>query len=313
MKIIFAGTPVFAAQALAALLPEHDIVAVLTQPDRPAGRGMQLTASPVKQLALQHGLTVMQPTTLRTDEAAQAIAALNADVMVVAAYGLILPQRILTLPRLGCLNIHASLLPRWRGAAPIQRAIQAGDATTGITIMQMDVGLDTGDMLLREVTPIAATDTAALLHDKLAAQGAHSIVQALRQLPQLTPEKQDATLATYASKLLKSEAMIDWSLDAHVIERAVRAFNPFPTCQTQYQGAMLKVWQSSVVDGVTGQAGEIIALDKHGITVACGQHGLRLETVQRAGGKPQAAGQLAQMMKVGAFLGEEAREKGEGT
>lgn len=309
MKILFAGTPAFAAQALAALLPEHEIVAVLTQPDRPAGRGMQLTASPVKQLALQHGLTVMQPTTLRTDEAVQAIAALNADVMVVAAYGLILPQSILNLPRLGCLNIHASLLPRWRGAAPIQRAIQAGDAETGITIMQMDVGLDTGDMLLREITPITATDTAATLHDKLALQGAHSIVQALRQLPQLTAEKQDATLATYASKLLKSEAMIDWSLDAHVIERTVRAFNPFPTCQTQHQGAMLKVWQSSMVKGVTGQAGEIIALDKHGITVACGQHGLRLEIVQRAGGKPQAGGQLVQGMKVGERLGEEVREK----
>lgn len=306
MKIIFAGTPVFAAQALAALLPEHDIVAVLTQPDRPAGRGMQLTASPVKQLALQHGLTVMQPTTLKTDEAAQSIAELNADVMVVAAYGLILPQRILTLPRLGCLNIHASLLPRWRGAAPIQRAIQAGDAETGITIMQMDVGLDTGDMLLREITPITATDTAATLHDKLAQQGAHSIIAALQLLAEnrLIPEKQDATAATYASKLLKSEAMIDWSLDAHVIERTVRAFNPFPTCQTLYQGAMLKVWQSSVVTGAAGQSGEILALDKHGITVACGQHGLRLETVQRAGGKPQAAGQLAKMMQVGDVLGE---------
>ncbi len=305
MKIIFAGTPVFAAQALSALLSEHDIVAVLTQPDRPAGRGMQLAASPVKQLALQHGLTVMQPTTLKTDEAAHAVAALNADVMVVAAYGLILPQRILSLPRLGCLNIHASLLPRWRGAAPIQRAIQAGDTQTGITIMQMDVGLDTGDMLLRAITPMTATDTADTLHDKLALQGAHSIVQALRLLPQLSPEKQDTTLATYASKLLKSEATIDWRQDAQVIERTVRAFNPFPTCQTQYQGAMLKVWQSSVVQGVTGQAGEILALDKHGITVACGQHGLRLETVQRAGGKPQAARQLAQGMKVGEKLGEE--------
>lgn len=307
MKIIFAGTPVFAAQALSALLGEHEIVAVLTQPDRPAGRGMQLAASPVKQLALQHGLTVMQPTTLKTDEATQAIAALNADVMVVAAYGLILPQSILSLPRLGCLNIHASLLPRWRGAAPIQRAIQAGDAATGITIMQMDVGLDTGDMLLRTNMPITATDTAATLHDKLAAQGAVSIVQALRQLSQLIAEKQDATLATYANKLLKSEAMIDWNLDAHVIERTVRAFNPFPTCQTQYQGAMLKVWQSSVVESVSGQAGEILALDKHGITIACGQHGLRLEIVQRAGGKPQAAGQLAKMMQVGEKLGEEAR------
>lgn len=304
MKIIFAGTPVFAAQALAALLPEHDIVAVLTQPDRPAGRGMQLTTSPVKQLALQHNLPVLQPASLKTPEIQAELAAFQADVMIVAAYGLILPQVVLDTPRLGCLNIHASLLPRWRGAAPIQRAIQAGDAETGITIMQMDIGLDTGDMLLRVPCAIESTDTAATLHDKLAALGADGIVQALRQLPQLAPEKQDNERATYASKLLKNEALIDWQQDACVIERTLRAFNPFPVCQASFNGTLLKVWQASVVN-VSGTAGEILALDKHGITVACGTQALRLETLQRPGGKPQPAGQLAQSMgmQAGIFLG----------
>ena len=218
MKIIFAGTPHFAASALAALLTEHQVAAVLTQPDRPSGRGMQLTPSPVKQFALQHGLTVLQPATLKTEEAQHAIATLDADVMVVAAYGLILPKAVLQLPRYGCLNIHASLLPRWRGAAPIPRAILAGDNETGITIMQMDEGLDTGDMLLRQACPIAATDTGHTLHDKLAAMGADSILEALRllQKQRLTPVKQDSDAATYAAKLLKSEAQIDWRQDAAI-------------------------------------------------------------------------------------------------
>ena len=236
MKILFAGTPQFAASALAALLGEHQVAAVLTQPDRPAGRGMVLTPSPVKQLALQHGLAVLQPTTLRTEEAQHAIAALDADVMVVAAYGLILPKAVLQLPRYGCLNIHASLLPRWRGAAPIPRAILAGDSETGITIMQMDEGLDTGDMLLRRICPIAPDDTAQTLHDKLAGIGADSILEALRLLQEhrLTPVKQDGAAATYAAKLLKSEAQIDWRQDARQIERAVRAFNPFPVCHADF-------------------------------------------------------------------------------
>ena len=300
MKIIFAGTPQFAASALAALLEEHQVVAVLTQPDRPAGRGMQLTASPVKQLALQHGLPVLQPTTLKTGEVQQSIAALDADVMVVAAYGLILPQAVLQLPRYGCLNIHASLLPRWRGAAPIQRAILAGDGETGITIMQMDEGLDTGDMLLQHVCQIAADDTAQTLHDKLSKLGADSILEALRLLREqrLTPVKQDNAAATYAAKLLKSEGKIDWRQDARQIERAVRAFNPFPVCHADFNGAAIKIWQATLQEGVQGEAGKVLTADKHGITVACGKAALRLEVLQRPGGKAQPAAQFLQAMPV---------------
>jgi methionyl-tRNA formyltransferase len=297
MKIVFAGTPQFAASALAALLPEHEIVAVLTQPDRPSGRGMQLTASPVKQLALQHGLTVLQPATLKTEEAQREIAALDADVMVVAAYGLILPQAVLSLPRLGCLNIHASLLPRWRGAAPIQRAIQAGDAETGITIMQMDVGLDTGDMLLRHACPITTDDTAATLHDKLAGLGASSIVEALRRLPELVPVKQDDGAATYAAKLLKAEGQIDWALDAQQLGRMVRAFNPFPACHAIFGDASIKVWQATPV-AQQGEPGAVLAVDKQGITVACGKDALRLEVLQRPGGKAQPAAQFLQAVPI---------------
>jgi methionyl-tRNA formyltransferase len=296
VKIIFAGTPHFAASALSALLTEHQVAAVLTQPDRPAGRGMQLAASPVKQLALQHGLTVMQPVTLKTEEAQQSIAALDAEVMVVAAYGLILPQAVLQLPRYGCLNIHASLLPRWRGAAPIQRAILAGDKETGITIMQMDEGLDTGDMLLRHACPIAPGDTAQTLHDKLAEIGAASILEALQLLQQqrLTPVRQDGAMATYAAKLLKGEARIDWRQEAQQIERAVRAFNPFPVCHADFNGASIKIWQASVQEGAHGEPGAVVAADKHGITVACGKEALRLEILQRPGGKAQPAAQFLQ-------------------
>ncbi|MDD5298929.1 MAG: methionyl-tRNA formyltransferase [Gallionella sp.] len=300
MKIIFAGTPQFAAKALAALLGEHQVVAVLTQPDRPAGRGMQLTASPVKQLALQHGLPVLQPATLKTAEAQQEIAALDADVMVVAAYGLILPQAVLQLPRHGCLNIHASLLPRWRGAAPIPRAILAGDRETGITIMQMDEGLDTGDMLLRHACLIAPDDTAQTLHDKLAEMGAQSIVEALRLLQEqrLYPVRQDNDAACYAAKLLKSEAQIDWRQDARQIERAVRAYNPFPVCHVGLHGVMLKIWQAKLCTGTQGKPGEILAVDKHGITVACGKDALCLEVLQRPGGKAQPVAQFLQAMPV---------------
>jgi methionyl-tRNA formyltransferase len=300
MKIIFAGTPQFAASALAALLREHQIVAVLTQPDRPAGRGMHLTNSSVKQFALQHGLPVLQPTTLKTEETQHLIAALDADVMVVAAYGLILPQEVLQLPRYGCLNIHASLLPRWRGAAPIQRAILAGDNETGITIMQMDEGLDTGDMLLHHVCPIAANDTAQTLHDKLAEMGASSILEALRLLQQnrLTPVKQDNDAACYAAKLLKSEAQIDWRQDARQIERAVRAYNPFPVCHASLNGVAIKVWQAELCPDKRGDPGKVIAVDKRGITVACGKDALRLETLQRPGGKAQPAAQFLQAMPV---------------
>ena len=300
MKIIFAGTPQFAASALAALLKEHQIVAVLTQPDRPAGRGMQLAAGPVKQLAVQHGLPVLQPDTLKNAEAQRAIAALEADVMVVAAYGLILPQAVLQLPRYGCLNIHASLLPRWRGAAPIQRALLAGDAETGITIMQMDAGLDTGAMLLRRACPIAPEDNAQTLHDKLAELGAGSIFEALRLLQEqrLTPVKQDDAVATYAAKLLKSEGKIDWRQDARQLERAVRAFNPFPVCHAEFNGAPIKIWQAALQEGTQGEAGRVLAADRGGITVACGKDALRLGVLQRPGGKAQPAAQFLQAMPV---------------
>jgi methionyl-tRNA formyltransferase len=301
VKIIFAGTPEFAASALAALLEEHEVIAVLTQPDRPAGRGMQLTPSPVKQLALQHGLTVLQPVSLKGEEAQQQIAALNADVMVVAAYGLILPKAVLVMPRYGCLNIHASLLPRWRGAAPIQRAILAGDSETGITIMQMDVGLDTGDMLLTEVCPIDLADNAQTLHDKLAVMGASSIVNALNLLEKngLSPVRQDDALACYAAKLLKGEAQIDWSQDAEQIARAVRAFNPFPVCQAKLNDVVVKIWQAEMVSADrTGVPGEVLTADKSGITVACGKDALRLQVLQRPGGRAQPAVQFLQAMPV---------------
>lgn len=300
MKIIFAGTPQFAASALAALLKEHHVVAVLTQPDRPAGRGMQLTASPVKQLALQHGIPVLQPATLKTGEAQQAIAALDAEVMVVAAYGLILPKAALELPRHGCLNIHASLLPHWRGAAPIQRAILAGDSETGITIMQMDEGLDTGDMLLCRACPVTACDTANSLHDKLAGLGAECILEALRLLQQqrLAPVKQDDALATYAAKLLKSEAQINWNQDAQLIERAVRAYNPFPVCHSNFNGAAIKIWQAGLCADQQGEPGRVLAVDKHGITVACGKQALRLEMLQRPGGKALPVAQFLQAMPI---------------
>lgn len=291
MKVIFAGTPEFAAQALAALIEAgHQIPLVLTQPDRPAGRGMKLTASPVKALALKHDLRVEQPLTLKDATAQQVVADVGADVMVVAAYGLILPQAVLTMPRLGCLNIHASLLPRWRGAAPIQRALLAGDRETGITIMQMDVGLDTGDMLLEEILPIAADDTAQTLHDKLAALGARAIVAALDRLQQgtLSPRPQDSALATYAAKLTKEEGKIDWKLSAEQLSRSVRAYNPFPVAQAEFKGEVWRIWQAKPGAG-QGEPGEILRADKEGILVACGSGALLLTEIQKAGGKRMPA------------------------
>lgn len=296
MKIIFAGTPQFAVGALSSLHREHQIVAVLTQPDRPAGRGMHLAISAVKQRAIQYQLPVLQPATLKNAEIQREIAALNAEVMVVVAYGLILPKAVLQLPRHGCLNIHASLLPHWRGAAPIQRAIQAGDVETGITIMQMDEGLDTGDMLLQRRCLIADDDTAQTLHDRLAKIGADSISEALHLLQQdsLTAVTQDDAAASYATKLLKSEARIDWHRDALLIERTVRAFNPFPVCRTNLNGEEIKIWQSTPRSGLDGDPGKVIAADKHGITVGCGTGALRLEVLQRPGGKAQPATQFMQ-------------------
>ena len=302
MKILFAGTPEFACAALAHVLAAgFDVPLVLTQPDRPAGRGMKLQASPVKQLALERGIAVAQPRGLRLDgkypddaaAAREAIVAAQADAMVVAAYGLILPRWVLDAPRLGCLNIHASLLPRWRGAAPIHRAIEAGDTQTGVTIMQMDEGLDTGAMLLREALPIRADDTTARLHDRLATLGGRLIVEALEiaACGGLRAEPQPAEGITYAHKIEKAEAAIDWSLPAAVIERRVRAFDPFPGASTALAGEAIKVWAAQLADGA-GAPGSVLDVGDHGITVACGEQALRLTQLQRAGGKRLAAGEF---------------------
>lgn len=295
MKIIFAGTPHFAAAALEALLAhQFDVAAVLTQPDRPAGRGMQLNPGPVKQLALAHGLPVYQPASLKSAEVQQVLADYAADVMVVAAYGLILPPAVLQLPRHGCLNIHASLLPRWRGAAPVQRAILAGDEETGITIMQMDAGLDTGAMLLKKSCPIAAQDTTQTLHDKLAQLGAEAIVEALRMLDQgrLAGVPQDDAQATYAAKLSKAEACLDWTESATQLARAVRAYNPFPVACSTLNETPVKIWQASACDGLAGVPGTVLAVEKNGIVVACGQGVLCLQTLQRPNARALPAAQF---------------------
>ena len=282
----------FAAAALHALIQAgHEIVMVLTQPDRPAGRGMKMAASAVKLLAGQHNLALLQPLTLKTSEIQQQLQALHADVMVVAAYGLILPQAVLDIPRLGCLNIHASLLPRWRGAAPIQRALLAGDHETGITIMQMDAGLDTGAVLLKRSVAIAADDTMQSLHDKLSMQGAQSIVEVLVLLQQgrLVPEVQDETQACYAAKITKNEAGIDWQQTARQIDRVVRTFNPNPGAYTCFRDTALKIWHAKAIGGSAGKPGEIVAADHEGITVACGSGLLQIEIVQKPGGKKMSA------------------------
>ncbi|TCS69716.1 methionyl-tRNA formyltransferase [Sulfuritortus calidifontis] len=293
MRLIFAGTPEFAAQALAALIAAgHDIPLVLTQPDRPAGRGMKLKASPVKALALRHGLRVEQPERLKDAASWAPIIEAKADLMIVAAYGLILPQGVLDIPRLGCINIHASLLPRWRGAAPIQRAIEAGDAQTGITLMQMDAGLDTGAMLSKAALPIAADDTAGSLHDKLAALGAREIVALLPRLEAGTirAEAQDENLATYAKKIGKADAAIDWRRPAIELDRQIRAFNPVPGAHALLAGETVKLWHARPAEG-RGAPGEIVALGRDAITVACGEGALALLELQKAGGKrlPAAA------------------------
>lgn len=296
MKIIFAGTPDFAASALAALLAsKHEVLTVLTQPDRPAGRGMLLKPSPVKQLAMQHGIPVLQPLTLKTVEIQQQLAELKADVMVVAAYGLILPLPVLLAPRMGCLNIHASLLPRWRGAAPIQRAILAGDSETGITIMQMDEGLDTGAMLLKRTCAISDHDTAQTLHDKLASMGAEAIIESMQNLEKsdLPGTVQDSKYATYAVKLNKAEARLDWSQSAIQLERAVRAYNPVPGAYATLNGTTIKIWQAEAFKG-QGEAGIVTDVNKGGVHVACGQGILNLQLLQRPNGKPLPAAQFMQ-------------------
>jgi len=292
MKVIFAGTPEFAATALQAILGAgHNVPLVLTQPDRPAGRGLQMLPSAVKRLALQHDLSIYQPERLKDPASHNPIRQANADVMVVAAYGLILPQAVLDLPRFGCLNIHASLLPRWRGAAPIQRAIQAGDRETGITLMQMDAGLDTGPMLLRQAVPIAPDDTAVSLQEKLGQLGAELIVEALNQLATLTPTPQPGAGATYAAKIAKSEAVLDWRRSASELERQVRAFDPFPGASATLNATQLKIWRATPVAG-SGAPGSVLAVNDAGIVVACGSGALRLEELQKPGGRSLLARDL---------------------
>ncbi|MBA4142284.1 MAG: methionyl-tRNA formyltransferase [Nitrosospira sp.] len=295
MKIIFAGTPPFAALALKALTDAgHEIALVLTQPDRPAGRGMKTVAGAVKLLAQRRELAVLQPHSLKPPELHAQLAGTDADIMVVAAYGLLLPSSILSIPRLGCLNIHASLLPRWRGAAPIQRAILAGDRETGITIMQMDQGLDSGAILLQRSLPIAQDDNAQTLHDKLALLGARSIVEALKYLQEgvLAPAPQDEAGVCYAAKLEKHEAEIDWRMSAQQIHRGVRAFNPRPGAYSQVNGLPIKIWQSDMARDTGGEPGEIVAIRQNGIAVACGVDALMLEIVQKSGGKKMSAAQF---------------------
>jgi methionyl-tRNA formyltransferase len=285
MKLIFAGTPAFAAAALEALINAgHEIALVLTQPDRPAGRGMKLKPSPVKQMAQSHGLRVEQPSSLRNEAAQTMLREIAAEVMVVAAYGLILPQAVLDIPARGCLNIHASLLPRWRGAAPIQRALLADDRETGITIMQMDAGLDTGAMLSIHPLPIAADETAASLHDKLATLGADAILTTLAQLATLSPERQPEDGVSYASKLSKEEARIDWQQSAAEIARAIRAYNPAPGAHTLLAGEPLKLWMAHAIAG-SGTPGVVVEASADGVLVGTGDGLVVLSTLQAAGGK----------------------------
>jgi methionyl-tRNA formyltransferase len=286
MRIVFAGTPDFAVPALLAVAAAQQVARVLTQPDRPAGRGLTATASPVKQAAARLGLPVLQPATLKTPDLQAELRVLAPDALVVAAYGLILPQAVLDIPRLGAINIHASLLPRWRGAAPIQRALLAGDRETGISIMRMEAGLDTGPLLLREAVAIGPDDTAGTLHDRLAALGAQLVAAALDGLARgtIAATPQPAEGATYAAKLAKHEARIDWTRPAAELERQVRAFNPFPGATARLRGTEIKIWRAAVTEAA-GEPGVVLALDPAAIVVACGRGALRLEELQRAGGK----------------------------
>jgi len=314
LNIIFAGTPEFAAEHLKALIDSHHkVIAVYSQPDRPAGRGKKLTASPVKEVALAHNIPVYQPLNFKSDETKADLAALNADLMVVVAYGLILPKVVLDTPRLGCINVHASILPRWRGAAPIQRAIEAGDTETGVTIMQMDIGLDAGDMLIKAFCPILPTDTGGILHDRLLTIGAPVLLEALGQIRagQINPIKQDDSLSNYAPKLTKEEAALNWRLPAIELERKVRAFNPFPVAHTKPAGAgddaRIRVWSANASDVATNAIpGSITSINDDGLWVACAQGQLILEQLQLPGKKALTVGEIlrghANLFKVGDLL-----------
>lgn len=311
MNIIFAGTPEFAASHLAALLADgrHSVLAVYTQPDRRAGRGKQMQASPVKMLAESEGLRVYQPRSLRDGEAQRELAELRPDLMVVVAYGLILPQVVLDIPRLGCINVHASLLPRWRGAAPIQRAVEAGDTETGITIMQMDAGLDTGPMLYKAKCPIAGDETGGSLHDKLAALGSIELPAVIDRLDsgELEPEVQNDALACYAAKLDKADARLDWRFDARDLERRIRAFNPFPVAYTDLGEQRIRVWAAAALEAGNATAdsepGQILSSDEAGIVVRCGNGALLLTEIQLSGKKRLAVSEVlksrAELFKVG--------------
>jgi methionyl-tRNA formyltransferase len=313
LRIVFAGTPLFAARHLEVLLESaHELVAVYTQPDRPAGRGKKPQSSPVKQLAAAAGIPIFQPISLRDETQQQRLAALEPDVLVVVAYGLILPKAVLDIPAQGCINVHGSLLPRWRGAAPIARAIESGDELTGITIMKMDVGLDTGAMLATRNCPIGPNTTAASLHDELAEEGCGLLLEVLADLPSYlgAAKEQDDSEATYAHKIMKPEAEIDWNRSADTLERTIRALNPAPGCYTTMDGGRLKIWQAAVVSTDIGKeaAGTITRADREGIRVSCGAGELSLERLQMPGGKILSAEQLlnakSQLFSPGTVLGQ---------
>jgi methionyl-tRNA formyltransferase len=308
LSLIFAGTPEFSVPALEALAASrHRVAAVYTQPDRPAGRGRHVAMSAVKQAALRHGFPVEQPATLRDPAVAARLGAWSADLMIVVAYGLLLPEAVLGTPRLGCLNIHASLLPRWRGAAPIQRAILAGDTTTGVTIMQMDAGLDTGPMLLTSETAIHEGETAASLHDRLSGIGAHALLTALEVLQggALSARVQPADGVTYAPKIRKEEALMDWSRAAIELDRQVRAFNPWPIAETRWQGQQLRIWEAALIDATTdARPGTVIVSGADGVDVATGAGALRLIRLQLPGRKPLYAPEFVNAHRLdGAVLG----------
>jgi len=296
LRIVFAGTPDIAAHHLQALLDsEHEVVAVYSQPDRPAGRGKKLQASPVKQLALEHNIPVYQPASLKGQEEQQALADLQADIMVVVAYGLLLPKAVLEIPRLGCINVHASLLPRWRGAAPIQRAVEAGDTESGITIMQMDEGLDTGDMLVKETCPIAPDSTGGELHDRLIPLGQQALLEALQQLATgtATPESQDDNLSNYATKFSKAEMQVDWQQSAETVYNKIRAFIPFPVASTLSEGEKVRLWGARMVDHTGSELpGTILQADNEGLLVACGQQAVLLTNIQIPGKKAMPVGEI---------------------